>query len=717
MHGDLFRFSARRMSVLAAVLAVLTFAPRGMADVQVLGTQFRADRSFPQYRCFWHEDSNIPDEPEATGGEEATAAEPLGASLHVLLLNAGSSPLTVQDVDFAGESLTKVLAISEQRKERNPASIYFANLPEERLNALIAAGEPIWFKVDPQTIAPGGTGQVVVRIRQIPQVKSLKLDIKHGAGSTAVEVPVQPRQPRLAGAYFSQPLQEVYLYFRHPDKGKAPTKILLDGQDVTASATIASDAGVDLAPVVLHLKQALAPGSFHVLQGVYDDGQTASAGLRAWCDDFAYGIWGSAPSQEEDKALAHRYLTDITDHNINTQVQTLASKAVMSFLNTDQGRQFVAAHALHFVIDEPGKWGVKNPFLFFLRDEPDCADYKMQGPPESKKVGLLAQWCVKRGYELRAVDDKVLNLVNLDMTYKPHNWYVYGQVPDVMCVDPYYQARLRAAVLNHPERMKIYSKATYVYAVAAVAESACEPNPLHVILYSCNWINSKTGKSFPFPTPESKRIEVYYALAGGAKGLSYWWYIPNLKGSGKKGTAANGVGAGPLHGDPAANALWRQIGLLGAEVRTAGPVLLRSCPAAMEVQATKGLWTRALLAGTDAIVLLVVNDEYANSEKGIKYKPIENASLAFELPSWLKSPDAFEINAAGIRPIARTAGRRMVVDLGTVDLTRMIVVTSDAKLRDRLQELYDAKFKANVARLERPATPTAQKAKPGSGER
>jgi len=455
---------------------------------------------------------------------------------------------------------------------------------------------------------------------------------------------------------------------------------------------------------MLRMDRALDRGSFHVFQGVYDDGQTVSAGLRAWHDEIAYGIWGGPSGKGENEDLARRYILDLTSHNINLQIANLASPAVQSFLRTPPGQQYAAAQGLHFVPDESEKWGVKNPYMFFIHDEPDCGDYRADGLAENKRVGALAQWCVQRGNELRVADANVLNMLNLDMTYKPQNWYVYGQLPDVLSVDPYYQVRLATALWEHPNRVPLYTQATYISAVTEITQSACEPNPLHVILYACSLIDKENKRVFPFPTPQAKRIEVYYALASGAKGLSYWWYNPSLDSS--KGTkkSSHGIGAAMMMGDAAAIALWKEIGLLGAEVRTAGPVLLRSCPADLSIEATDGLWVRSLLTGLDGLVLLVVNDRYANSDKGTRYQALAKGTVTVELPSWMQSPTAFEVTAHGVQNVRlKTAGGRATVDLGRVDLTRMIVVTSDTDLSGQLQRVYAAQFREKVARLE--ATP------------
>ena len=59
-----------------------------------------------------------------------------------------------------------------------------------------------------------------------------------------------------------------------------------------------------------------------------------------------------------------------------------------------------------------------------------------------------------------------------------------------------------------------------------------------------------------------------------------------------------------------------------------------------------------------------------------------------------------EITSAGTQDIAWSRdGQQVTLDLGTVHLTRMIVVSHDQGLRDRLQQGYDQKFAENVRRL------------------
>jgi hypothetical protein len=689
-----------RLVMIAAASFAIAQAASAADAIRALGTAWKPDIPFPEYTGFWGGESNDPEHPG--GGLHAADAGASGGTLHVFLRNDGREPLSIADVLLDGSSLKECLAFSDQRNKRKPASIYFANLPPDRLDALIRSGEPVWYKIDPASITPGGIGEIVVRLRQTPKADTARLALKHAGGTQDVSISLRPDEPRVASIGFDAGLKTVYACFRRTGgQPAAPAVILLNGTDVTSRASVGRDDQLDTAPCIIQLDKPLAPGELLCVQGIYADGATASAATRAWAAEFAYGIFGGLPGQADDVATARAYMSDLAGHMINVQMPQLGSSAVQSYLKQPAGQRYFAAQGLQAVIDARGKWGINDPYLYWIHDEPDCGDYRMVGMPEESKVGSLAQWCVQRGGELRDADASRLQILNIDMTYKPYNWYNYGQVPDVLAVDPYYQARLRTAYWKKPEEIPLYTKATYVYACASVCRSSSEPHPLHVILYANSYVDNDDQRQFRFPTPPEKRIEVYYALAAGARGLSYWWYTPSRGG---KGGSAYGVGAAIRDHDPAAEALWREIGLMGTEIRTAGPLLTRSCAAGMPLEMSSGLWARTLLVGLDTVIVLVVNDQYANHDKGTDITPVVDARIDAPLPGWLEKAEAFEITPMGPRDIkARSDASTMTLDLGTVDVTRFIVITSDTGLRETLTRRYRSEFASKAARLIREA--------------
>ena len=173
-----------------------------------------------------------------------------------------------------------------------------------------------------------------------------------------------------------------------------------------------------------------------------------------------------------------------------------------------------------------------------------------------------------------------------------------------------------------------------------------------------------------------------YALGSGAKGLGYWWF---------KGIEA------PTERNVA---LWKEIGLLGAEIRTVGSVIVRSCPAKLPVSAPGQLWVRTLVAGTDTLLLLCVTDDYFCDDNGATVRPVAKAKVSVTCPSWMKPKSVFEVTCHGTRNIGwNDADGKVDLALGTVEVSKMVVITSDAAMKGRMQNLYEGSFQANVAFL------------------
>ena len=656
-------------------MILVIFAESSFANLEVVDSTFRADIQFREYWVFWNSDS--------------PKVQPLGGSIHLFVRNSGEQPVAVTDIILEGVSLKQAIAYSKQKRKHflHPASIHFSEMPKAELDSLMLVGEPVWWKADPMTIHPGETGEIVIRVRRKPELPIVRVGVRTDGKMVGARIPIKEEGPRIKGIFFSPSCQQVYVYFHNPGNSLSkPVRIFIDGQDVTETTRLSQDVSVDVVPAVIELEKPLFKGTYHCFQAEFADGTKATAGLRAWTDSFAYGIWGGKPGNEADVPLARWFLNDLHRHNMNVHVMTVGSRAVQAFMKSAPGVNLLNQLAIRRIVDEPEKDRSGDPYAIYLVDEPDAGDYRVNGLEWDQKVGSLAQGLVEHGAKMRAKCPVTPNMINVNMTFKPYNWYTYGQVPDIFAADPYYQARLRETVQKKPDLIHLYNKATFVHAVGTVAQSACAPKPLHLILFSV--AHREQGEDFRFPTPEEKRIEVYYALAAGAKGLSYWWYSP--------GEPAYGCGAPTTE----AKALWKQIGLLGAEARTLGPVIMKSCPSKLEIDPSSKVWVRALVSGLDTIVLFCVNDDYTSDENGTTVYPVDNAEVNVKVPTWLEPKEVFEVNYRGVQDIgSKDSAGWLNVRLGKVEVSRLLVITSDPGLRERLKTRYRESFQNNVQSL------------------
>ncbi len=681
----------KQCSAVAAVFAAALLIPRAggaATPLEVTGSAYFADIPFPHFMHLWQEGWSFRDE----DGEPLIYARPdmpLGGYLFVYFRNTGAQPLTVSDATVQGLRLTQILEPSDRparAEDRFYSSLLLSKLPEADIGKARQCGWPAWWKADPETVPPGGHGELVIRMKRAPVPDRLDVQLFAGeqmAGRTVVNV--RKESPRFGTIAFTPDLKTVHLYAFHPTPGTAPVRLLMDGPDVTAQTRIASDPALSFSPMTLRLDEPLPWMSWHVFRAEYPDGSAAMAGIRAWGHEMVYGMW-SSPSGEglDPETATKQFIAEYRRHNINAVMPYVVGQS-RDYFNSPEGWRWCDEQGVRRMVHWP-RPGNDALFLFAM-DEPDAHDAAFREVPEKERLGALGQFLVGWSHILRRSGPNSPVLLNIDNTYKPENWYMYHQLADIPCVDPYHPEQLDHAYARHPYHLPAHVRPTYIQAVTAISHSSGQPKPLHVILCSTQY-EHPDGYLGRFPTPEEKRMEVYYAVGEGAKGLSYWWF------------AYDRFCRGLSTGTPEAKALWNEIGLLGAEVRTAGPLITTSCPAPLETSASRFLWVRTLLAGTDTLAVVTVNDNAASDRVGTVVHAVKDARIRVKLPSWLEPADVFEVTFDGVSDVNWSIrDGSLLLEPGEVYLSRFIVATADRSLRSRLEQRYREQFAGNVASL------------------
>ena len=670
---------------LAAVVAAALTTGYGHAQ-QVTGAYWFADKPFPEYIQLWQEGWSLKDE----NGEKLIYARPnmpLGGYVFVYFKNTTAQPIKLIDIKIQGIRLSEALAQDshpERAEDRYRSSLLISKLPKQQIDKLKDAGWPVWWKPEPPTVEPGGYGEIVIRLRRVPKPARINVEVHGESARFSAEVAARSSRPWFETISFSPDLRNVYLYPRHPNSGMKPTKVLIDGRELTRSAAISWSKSTSTAAVVVRLKEPLKLMSYHNFRVAYSDGSCAQAGIRAWGHEMVYGMWSSPAGGDDPESATKSFIEEYARHNINA-VMPYVVGVCRDYFHSDAGWEYCARMGVERMLHWPD--GKHDALFLFAMDEPDANDAAFNEIDDRYRLGSHGQWLVKWTAQLHKSGPNSPVLLNIDNTYKPENWYMYHQLADIPCVDPYYTEQQDFAARGDPFYFGFHTRPTYVQAVCTISQSSCRPKPLHVILCSTRYTNDE-GYQGRYPTPEEKRMEVYYAIGSGAKGISYWWFPKDKYCHGLDERTAE------------ANALWKEIGLLGAEVRTAGPLITTSCPVELPIKATRFLWVRALLCGTDTVALSIVNENAASDRLGTIVKPVENARVSVELPSWMAPKSIFHVTCDGLGDVAfEIKGRTLSLDLGRVNLSRFIVVTSDPGLRTRLQKRYDEMFARNVARL------------------
>lgn len=686
----------RRMEVIfrfRVVCFIIGIMLGGIGSIQagglrIMSSAFVPDREFPQLIQYVWDGWDL--KYGTREPQEYSTLVPPGATLHVFVQNDSSQPVEIRHIFLNDIDLSKhILPIHRKHKGIRAAS-YLLNdasiTPEQVRNQLDKLGAPIWYQVRPNPIPPAGFAEITVRLRNLPLEQQIVLGIgekEQKTLSTSFYID-KPAVLSIASVNFNDEIDRMFLYIRRTDGQEFELRsVQVDNKIVNLPLDKKNRKSFKgFLPLEIPLSPAWEYGSFHYIGVSTTDNLTASAVVRARDSFFALGIWGYRNYGNTLEEHVRDTCSTFQKYLFNTHMGMAGPHT--GYLRSDEGLKLLQEMGLRLMARDPIKSTVRHPQLYarFLLDEPDAHEYAIKDLPANLRVGSYAQGLVERQKDWTKTDPRTLTLLNVDLTYKIPNWLIYGQLPDILAVDPYYQMRLKDVYWRHPGWLAQFCHPYYVYAISEIARWACEPRPLHVILNSVSF--RENGQKFRYATPEEKRIEFYYALAAGAKGISYWWFTPYGK--------CYGCGSE----EPEAKSLMQEMARLNAEARTVLPLLATSCPGA--ISGTKldpfasssppWLMVRTLFAGTDTAILILINREHASDRIGTIFQPIPKAQVTFQKPPWLSPTTAIRFAKDGkIEPIKfLEESDSLMVELQNIELTEMLIFTEKPTLLQEIQK-------------------------------
>lgn len=664
-----------------AMLAVLSACGRA-ADVEVVSTAWMPDRAFVDYLPYFSEGWSLKD--DLGNDRPYYDLVKQGATIRVCVRNTSAKPIDIAQVELNGIDLVKQIVPKFDEKGGMRSASYLLNdattTPPRVRDALDKLGWPVWYQVRPNPVPAGAFTEITIRLRRIPATSNVTMALgKAGGQLTKVPIPIdKPARFRLASISFSDPIDRVFVYARS-DAGEFQLKsVKLDSiqAKLDPSAPTASARGI--LPISVRLPRPWAFGSFHCIEVTTQDGQKAASVIRARDAFFALGMWGYRNNYPTGEECARDTCAAFRDHLFNTHMLMVGGDQG-SYMRSIPGMKLLEEMGLRVNTRDPSEENLRHPNVYsrFLMDEPDAHDYAVSDLPVERRLGSLGQGVVKLQNEWTRVDDRNLCLLNIDNTFKPENWLTYGALADISALDPYYPEVLITAYRKHPHKLGVSTHPYYVLAAADITRFASEPRPTHVILNSTSYRDAIGDNRFP--TPDEKRVEFYYSLAAGAKGISYWWFAPY----------------GDCHGcgsnEPEARALMIEMARLNVEARSLEPLLADSCPAAAPgaridpFVSAKPYWlmARTLLCGTDTAIVLLINQDLACDRVGSVYAPIAKSLITFRMPPWMRAKHVFAFDSDGIKPVTTRRNQQGVIefDVKDIKLAQMLILTDKPDLQ------------------------------------
>jgi hypothetical protein len=521
-----------------------------------------------------------------------------------------------------------------------PASLKLEDLDGERniLTDLNTAGRVVWRSFFPRETTPGEWAECILRLRQRP-TKDVKVGLMSGNERVDVTVPVKPSRVRLESLSFSPNIDRLYIYLRGLDGSlPKPGGVRLDqGQKISCKWTPGpKGSGLVLAEVAL--KPAWQLGSYHLVQVFLADGSSLAYPVRAWDNFFMIGLFGSDDITHVREAKAR---------GINTYVHP-RDTAMMDSLGINYVPGWAGGKGRTRI---PGKQS--GNVVYYNLDEPDGADTGASKTlPYMDRLGLMAQREVlPRFWEQYDADPATPALLLVNNTYKPLNYYVYGQCVDVFCSDPYVPLG--------------GDQCEYIAHAMECVRDASAPCPTVATLW-CTYMRNRPGAQFRPPTPEEERLMAFYAVGAGAKGIFYF---------ADRDTPTGEELEGVFHNRP----LWDEMGRINHDIATLAPYLSIGCPIG-EPKETDKVWYRTIMCGPKTMVLIVVNKGHHigyNTQKGFAWNfPARDAQVPVRLPAQFNKCRIQEVSGGKLHSFgSEIKGNEFALKMDTINTARAFVIT------------------------------------------
>ena len=514
-------------------------------------------------------------------------------------------------------------------------SHYDSSPLEEVIMTPLQSGQIIWNTVQPESVVPGEWVECIIRLRSIP-LHPVTLTFDTGNDPFKITVDFEASPYRFESVSFSPNIDRIFLYIRDLRGNEVPAgKFFLNDKEIPEAQWAVGPKFSGVSLVEVPLESPLEYGHYQLLEVRMPDGEILAQPIRAWDNHFCIGLFG--PAKPDD-------VKDARQHGFDTYFTWAGNETLDEF-----GMNYIAQNF------DSGKTRTKKTsgmLMYYNIDEPDAHDWKPgKELPYMDRLGVNAEMkVIPQIKALRAARPTVPDLLLVNNTYKPLNWYVYGQIPDVYSTDPY-------VPFSGDQLERVPSSLT-------VARDACAPAPLVAVLWGTHIEGAKFSKRMA--SPKEERMMVFYALGCGVKGIGYFADI---------GAKTN---EGQFHALSDNEALWEEVGAINRDVRALAPFLSRGCLLPVS-SSNDRVWVRTLMCGRDRLLVIAVNKDhyigYNTNNNFAWHNVTKNVEITLPIPERFDNCSVSELRDGVLKPFETLPQREVVtLEIDKLDTARAFIL-------------------------------------------
>jgi len=562
-------------------------------------------------------------------------------NVFLYIRNLTSAPLTVTDITMDGRSIGKVWLTDE--------SFLGPDVRDEYIK--VSNDNFAWYRVYPNPVPAGGIAEVILRMMPVAWEQPQHELAVTLAGYQPLSINLALQEPAFTLEYvgISAALDELHVYAQ-AQAGARPelSRLELDGQPVAAQLHRLFS-GYTYAKV--KLETPWQQGSFHAVAiGTADDLRAVL--IRALPSPPPIGIMGHGHASWLNQYANHLFEAHIAhvggpvaNYDRNWKYGLVSAYPYGRYLKPEEPKKKEPVYFDHAQIevltpikDHPALWG------YFLGDEPDGRYVRTVLPrlSISRDVERANQFC-------RIFDPKHMTYSTINHSGYPRNVYRYGHIPDYVALHTFGVGRptVVTAAQDHVMHTRL----------------ATRPRPF---LFCCTGYSLNDTRKYD---PQEMQLEVYTALAEGAKSLQ--WYPAH----GERGLFKNPK-------------MWNAIGAMNGVLHQVLPLLSIGTPVDKPLITGGDLLGSCILCGDRALAVILVNQDFTADAENFEVRSL-NVVVRVRLPRFLSAAGVVEVRFSELtQPIVADIGPSSVEFATEVQAGKIIVIYADEAVADRMRHRH-----------------------------